>query len=90
MVRWESFQSNPVTIQERLEPHRPALVQQNRDYFAKLIKYIKWFCLQEVAFCRKDEHDSDSDNRGNFRELMELEFELHPEFEPNTQCTVII
>jgi hypothetical protein len=54
----------------------------------KVIKYIRWFCLQEVAFCRKDEHDTDSDNRGNFRELMELEFELHPEFQAQRESAM--
>ena len=84
MVKWESFQINSVTIEERLNPCRPALVQQNRDYFTKVIKYIRWFCLQEVAFRRKYEHDGDSDNRGNFRELMELE--LHPEFQTQREA----
>ena len=79
VVKCESFQVSSFTIEERLNSCRQALVQQNRDYFAKVIKYIRWFCLQEMAFRRKDEHASDSDNRGNFRELMELEFELQPE-----------
>ena len=54
----------------------------------KVIKYIRWFCLQEVAFRRKDEHDTDSDNRGNFQELMELEFELHPEFQAQRESVM--
>ena len=43
--RWESYKSNPVSIEERLTPGRPAVVDQNRAYFAKVVKYIRWFCL---------------------------------------------
>ena len=39
-----------------------------------------------MAFRRKDEHDGDSDNRGNFRELMELEFKLHPDFQTQREA----
>lgn len=83
---WENYQSNPVSIDERLTPGRPAVVDQNRDYFTKIIKYIRWFCLQEVAFRGVEEHDDESDKRGNFRELMELEFELHSEFDAQRQA----
>ncbi len=80
--RWESYQSNPVSIEERLTPGRPTVVDENCAYFTKLIKYMRWFCLQEVAFRGVDEHDDASENRGNFCELiMDLEFELHSEFE---------
>ena len=56
------------------------MVDNNRDYFHKIISYLKWFCLQEVALSGQTEHDDESSNRGNFRELLELEFQLHPEF----------
>ncbi|KAI6648255.1 hypothetical protein LOD99_12064 [Oopsacas minuta] len=55
-------------------------VEQNRIYFGKLVSYIRWFYLQEVAFRGEEEHDVGSAYRGNFRELLEIEFELHPEF----------
>lgn len=83
---WERYQSNPVSIEERLTPGRPAVVDQNRAYFTKVIKYIRWFCLQEIAFRGVEEHDYESNKRGNFRELMELEFELHSEFEEQRQA----
>ena len=34
-----------------------------------------------MPFRRVNEHDSESENRGNFRELMELEFQLHQQFQ---------
>ena len=80
MIKWEHYQSNQVTIQERLNPYRSTLVNDNRDYFHKIISYIKWFCLQEVALSGENENDDQSSNRGNFRELLELEFQLHPQF----------
>ena len=83
---WESYQSNPVSIEERLTPGRPAVVDQNRGYFAKVVKYIRWFCLQEIAFRGVEEHDDKSDKKGNFRELMDLEFELHSGFEEQRQA----
>ena len=64
------------------------MVDQNHAYFTKLIKYIRWFYLQEVAFRGVDEHDDTSENRGNFCELMDVEFELHSEFEEQRQGIV--
>ena len=55
MIKWEHYQSNQVTIQERLNPYRSTLVNDNRDYFHKIISYIKWFCLQEVALSGENE-----------------------------------
>ena len=83
---WKRYQVNPVSIEERLTSGRPAVVDQNRAYFTKVIKYIRWFCLQEIAFRGVEEHDYESNKRGNFRELMELEFELHSEFEEQRQA----
>ena len=54
---WESYLSNPVSIEERLTPGRPAVVDQNREYFAKIVKYIRWFCLQEIALRGVEEHE---------------------------------
>ena len=46
--KWEIYKNNPATTEEWLNPHRSALVEQNRDYFFKIISYIRWVCLQEV------------------------------------------
>ena len=43
--KWEIYKNNPATIEKRLNPHRLALVEQNRDYFIKIINYIRCFCL---------------------------------------------
>lgn len=46
-------------------------VDENCKYFTKGIKYIQWFCLQDVAFRSVEVHDDETDMRGNFRKLME-------------------
>lgn len=67
MARWQMFTRNPVTINKRLDPHRPSLVENNRGYFRKIVGYIRWFCLEEIPFRRRDEHDTDSQNRGKLQ-----------------------
>ena len=69
--KWENFKNDPVQIQERMNPERQSLVQENRGYFKEIISYVWWFASQEVAF-RGHFEDEESKNRGNFRELMEL------------------
>ena len=39
--KWEIYKNNPVTIEERLNPHRSDLVEKKRDYFIKIINYIR-------------------------------------------------
>ena len=82
MQKWTDFQlaNSTGTIADKVNPLRPSFVDINRAYFSTIVQYIRFFCLQELPFRSNTDHDAESSNRGNFRELLELEFELHPEF----------
>ena len=79
MMKLENYKSSPFEIQETLNPNCRMQVEQNKSYFCKIVRYIRWFCLQEVTFRGEEKHNVGSVNRGNFRELLGLEFELHSE-----------
>ena len=76
-----AYKQNPVSIETRLNPNRGDLIESNRNYFKKLFAYARYFGMQELAARAEGEHGTDGRNRGNWRELMELEFQLHPEFQ---------
>ena len=87
MQKWTDFKlaNSTGTIADKVNPSRPANVENNRQYFTNLVQYIRFFCLQELPFRSNTDHDAESANKGNFRELLELAFELHPEFHSQRQ-----
>ena len=85
---WLLYKENPVTIQERLDPHRGDIITANRQYFKILFSYARYFAVQELATRSVSEHDSGATNRGNWRELMDLSLKLHPDFEKLRQVVI--
>ena len=85
---WLLYKENPVTIQERLDPHRGDIITANRQYFKILFSYARYFAVQELATRSVSEHDSGATNRGNWRELIDLSLKLHPDFEKLRQVVI--
>eukprot|EP00116_Pleurobrachia_bachei_P005108 sb/3465370/ len=79
MAKWELFKTNPVTIENRLDPHRPQVVMNNRKYFKALIQATQFLAGQGLAFRHMDESEESAKNRGNWKELLKLLFDTNPE-----------
>ena len=90
---WESFVTNKVSIQERLDPLLPELIEKNRDYFRILVPFIRYFVVEELAYRSRDEHDDSANNQGNYMEFIKLALETNPTFDKlrgniKKQCSI--
>ncbi|XP_028408662.1 zinc finger MYM-type protein 1-like [Dendronephthya gigantea] len=73
MTRWESYniqKNNPgASIGNMLDPGRPSLVENNREYTKTLLEYHRYFCSEEMAYRGHDETDK-SLNAGKWNEFI--------------------
>ena len=65
----EKIVTNEVPIESRRNLPHVKLVQDNSKYFIVHSEYIRYFCVQELAY--RDENAGEVENRGNFVELTE-------------------
>ncbi|XP_063675888.1 zinc finger MYM-type protein 1-like [Bolinopsis microptera] len=78
--KWVQYRQNCNSVTEMLNPSRPVLVKQHREYFAMLISYIRYFCVQGLAYRHEDEHDDEALNRGNWVEFIQVTLETNKDF----------
>ena len=78
--KWVQYKQNRNSVTEMLNPSRPVLVKQHREYFAMLISYIRYFCVQGLAYRHEDEHDDEALNRGNWVEFIQVTLETNKDF----------
>jgi zinc finger MYM-type protein 1 len=62
---------NSTSINVEIESYRKTQVKKNREYIGKIIETVQWLSQQGLAF-RGHREDIESNNRGNFLELLEL------------------
>ena len=74
MTAWSQYKLNAsqhTSIAERMDSHRAKLASDNRHYIGTLSEVILLCARQEIAL-RGHRESSNSDNRGNFREILTL------------------
>ena len=73
MTRWESYSTqkkNPAAgIRNMLDPERPSVVKNNREYMKTLLEYHRYFCSEEIAYRGHDE-TNESLNAGKWKEFI--------------------
>lgn len=83
MTRWESYniqKKNPgASIRNMLDPERPSLVENNREYMKTLLEYHRYFCSEEMAYRGHDETD-ESLNAGKWKEFINVMLRTNPTF----------
>ncbi|CAB4040240.1 Hypothetical predicted protein [Paramuricea clavata] len=83
MARWESYniqKKNPgASIRNMLDPERPSVVENNREYMKTLLEYHQYFCSEEMAYRGHDETD-ESLNAGKWKEFIKAMLRTNPTF----------
>jgi hypothetical protein len=83
MTRWESYniqKKNPgASIRNMLDPERPSVVENNREYMKTLLEYHQYFSSQEMAYRGHDETD-ESLNAGKWKEFINTMLRTNPTF----------
>ena len=83
MTRWESYniqKKNPgASIRNMLDPERPSVVENNREYMKTLLEYHRYFCSEEMAYRGHDETD-ESLNAGKWKEFIKAMLRTNPTF----------
>ena len=83
MTRWESHASQreqeAAGIRNMLDPDRPSVVSNNREYMKMLLQYHQYFCSEEMAYRGHDE-TTESQNAGKWKEFINLMLRTNPLF----------
>ena len=83
MTRWESYSTqkkNPAAgIINMLDPERPSVVENNREYMKTLLEYHRYFCSEEIAYRGHDE-TNESLNAGKWKEFIKTMLCTNPTF----------
>jgi len=83
MTRWESHASQreqeAAGIRNMLDPDRPSVVSNNREYTKMLLQYYQYFCSEETAY-RGHNETTESQNAGKWKEFINLMLRTNPLF----------
>ena len=73
MIQWASYKQSEIsgTVANRLDKERMSTIQANRKYLKTIAKVALLCARQDLALRGHDETDR-SENKGNFREILEL------------------
>jgi hypothetical protein len=84
MMRWKGYQASTKqgSVVAQLSDAHKDIVKRNREYLGRLVQIILYLAQQGVAFRGHDE-SSDSLNKGNFLELVDLISKIDPTFQHN-------
>ena len=86
MLKWESYRKvqsgSELSIAKKLVPELDNIINDNRQYFKLLFKYVRWFSTSEVAMRARLECSNDPNELkvGKWKSFIRLQLDTNPTF----------